>query len=188
MKLSDGERLILIMLSEIHEKLKIENGVDTALVKSAIYHGNLWALERQFVGIFHKYEARPEVVSEAVEILDMWRFIETSYRNASVEGKAKIKTEAAPFGEKVRFRGFDGNGESEYISVASCMIDDLDQFELFKGRDMNSHLPSLDMHRRMLAVFKPMRTSADLTISELIKVLKEQMHPENRKAVGASRI
>jgi hypothetical protein len=66
------------------------------------------------------------------------------------------------------------------------MIDDLDQFELFKGRDLNSHLPSLDMHRRMLAVFKPLRTSADLTTSELIDVLKEQMHPENRKAAGAS--
>jgi uncharacterized protein len=184
MKLSDGERLILIMLSEIHEHLKIKNGVDTKLLKSAIYDGNLWALERQFTGIFHNYEAQPEIVRETTDILDMWRFIETSYQKLSPEDKARIKTEAEPFGEFVRFAGFDGNSESEYIGVARCFVDELDSFSLFKGRDFNSHLPSVATYRRMYAVFEPLRTSADLTATEIIKILKEKLHPENRKAAA----
>ncbi len=31
MELSEGEKLILIMLSEIHEKLKIDDGIDPSL-------------------------------------------------------------------------------------------------------------------------------------------------------------
>ncbi len=186
MKLSDGERLILLMLSEVHEHLKIQNGVDTKLVKSAIYDGNLWALERKFTGVFHGYEAPPEIVKETADILDMWRFIETSYKNLSAEDKARIKTEAEPFGEHVQFRGFDGNGESTYIGVARCYVDEFDSFSLFKGRDFDSHLPSMDRYRRMYAVFEPIRTSADLTATQLIEILKEQIHPERRAAGSAN--
>jgi hypothetical protein len=41
-KLSDGDKLILMMLSEIHEHLKIENGDDSKFVQSTILSGNLW--------------------------------------------------------------------------------------------------------------------------------------------------
>ena len=71
MKLSDGEKLILTMLCEIHEKLKIENGVDTELVKEAIYGGNLWGMKWAFTGIFHDSEPTDEVVEEAAEIMDI---------------------------------------------------------------------------------------------------------------------
>lgn len=33
MKLSDGEKLILLMLSEVFEKLKVEGSIDPVLVK-----------------------------------------------------------------------------------------------------------------------------------------------------------
>jgi uncharacterized protein len=184
MKLSDGERLILIMLSEIHERLEIKNGVDTKLVKSAIYDGNLWAMERQFSGIFHKYEASPEIVSEATDILDMWRFIETSYQNLPPADKERIKLEAEPFGEHVRFSGFDGNSESEYIGVARCYVNELDSFSLFKGRDFDSHVPLVAAYRRMYAVFEPMRSSEDLTATQIIEILKAKQYPKAQKATS----
>ena len=42
MQLSNAEKLMLVMLSEIHEKLGIEEGVDSHFVKEAIYTDNTW--------------------------------------------------------------------------------------------------------------------------------------------------
>jgi len=45
MKLTDGEKLILYMLSEIYEHLGIEGKtkIDSQFVKSAIHDGHAWA-------------------------------------------------------------------------------------------------------------------------------------------------
>src|ERR1039458_7871123 len=45
MKLSQGEKLILLMLCEIQEHLKIEGGTNTKLIQEAILSGNLWGLD-----------------------------------------------------------------------------------------------------------------------------------------------
>jgi len=44
-KLSQGEKLILLMLCEIQEHLKLKGDTNTELIKEAIYSGNLWGLE-----------------------------------------------------------------------------------------------------------------------------------------------
>ena len=43
MDLRDSEKLVLMMLAEIHEHLKIKDGIDSVLVKEAIRTGNTWA-------------------------------------------------------------------------------------------------------------------------------------------------
>jgi hypothetical protein len=45
MKLSDGEKLILIMLSDVYEKLEIEGEINPKFVKSAIGSGHPWGLK-----------------------------------------------------------------------------------------------------------------------------------------------
>jgi uncharacterized protein len=186
MKLSDGEKLMLIMLSEIHERLEIKNGVDTRLVKAAIYDGHLWALEWELSGLFHGSEPSDEVLTETVNILEMWTFVERSYEGLPDEDKARIEAEAAPLGKYVQFSGFDGNNEAQYNGVARFLVDELGRFSAFKGRELNSHMPSLAAHRRMLAVFTPLRSTSDLTASEIVKILQARIHPENRKVAGAS--
>lgn len=158
MKLSDGEKLILVMLSDLCEKMKAGDEGDAKLVKDAITSGHLWALEWTFTGIFHDSEPTEEMLHTTVDILDMWRFLERGYQALSPADKTQVEKEADPFGH-VQFRGFDGNGEAAYIGIARFMIDKLDRFQEFKGRELNSHLPSLDAYRRMLAKFLPMRTT-----------------------------
>jgi len=179
MKLTDPEKLILIMLSEIHEKLGIENGVDPKFVQSAIYSENTWGLRWKYTGIFTDKGETPAEVTEVVDILDMWSFIESAYHGLSADDKERIRVEAEPFGTHVRFAGFDGNNESEHIGIARFLIDDLDRFTSFKGRDLNSHSPSLEAHRRMLAVFLPLRTSLggdDLTATQIVEILRARFH------------
>ncbi len=185
MKLNDGEKLILIMLCEIHQKLKIENGVDTKLVQEAIYGGNLWGIKWAFTGIFHDFEPTDDMVHETVDILDMFSFVEKAYEKLSPGDKARVEKEAAPLGKHVKFTGFDGNGEVAYISIAGFLIERLDRFQEFKGRDLNSHMPSLEAHRRMVVVFEPLRTSlgdSDLTTDQIIKILNARIRPDHQKA------
>jgi hypothetical protein len=137
MKLSDGEKLILVMLSEIHQNLGIKDGIDPKFVQSAIYTGCAWGLKRKYPGIFDAAESEQALVSEVVNLLDMWSFIESSCHELSDNEKALVVDQSIP----AEFTGFDGNNEIDYIGVARFLINDLGQFAAFKRRDLNSHYP-----------------------------------------------
>lgn len=179
MNLSNPEKLILIMLSEIYEKLGIEgkSGIDPNFVKEAIYSGNTWGLEWEYTGVFETSEPPPPEVTETINYLDMWSFIEEAYEDMGEEKKKGLKDKAAPFGENVRFRGFDGNNEPEYIGITRFLLEHLGRFARFRDRELNSHMPSLTIYRRMYQVFEPIRrTLIDrrLSVDELSLILKAQ--------------
>ena len=184
MKLTDSEKLILIMLCDIHEALKLKNSVDPKFIREAIYSDNTWGLDWKYSGIFGSSETPQVVVNEVVDILDMWSFLEHGYDKLSQADKDQVEADAIPFGKTVRFLGFDGNNETEHMSVARFLIEQLGRFDSFKNRgDLNAHMPSLNTYQRMLSVFKPLRTGlADRSLSanEIIEILKARLHPSNR--------
>lgn len=178
----DSERLILVMLCELYEKLGIKGEIDPKFVKEAIYSGNLWGLTWKYGGIFEIEEKHPDTVSEVTDILDMYWFIETTYARLSDEDKERIKKEAEPFGDDVVFKGFDGNNELEHKSVAHFLIDQLDRFSGFEGRYLNSHYPSIETYRRMLSVFLPMRKTLgfrQMNADDIIALLTKKTHPSH---------
>lgn len=176
MELSSGEKLILVMLSEIYEHLKIEGEIDPQFVRSAIFSEQTWSLAWQYPGIFGSGENEtPPVVREVGDILEMWEALEISYRELQPADKTRVDAETKPLG--VQFRGFDGNYETEYMGTAGFLINELERFSTFKGRDLNSHLPSLNTYRRMLAAFRLLRDSHTfntLDAEQIIKILKER--------------
>jgi uncharacterized protein len=183
MTLSNGERLILVMLCEIYEKLGIKGEVDAKFVQSAIYSGNLWGLQWHYPGIFDVEDHDREVVSEVANILDMWWSIESAYAKFTKAEREKVAASDTPFAKNVKFPGFDGNNEGEYLSVARFLVDDLERFTHFKGRDLNSHMPSLGVYRRMFEVFDPMRRELALRTlgpDDIIELLRAAMHRSNR--------
>lgn len=183
MKITDGEKLIILMLSELYEELEVNGEIDPKFIKEAIFSNNLWALPWKYSGIPFEDQEDSEIVREVLDILDMWSFIEHSYAQLSDEQKTLLEKEAAPFGKDPRFPGFDGNNESEYMGVASFIVNELERFEEFKGRSFNSHCPSIDGHRRMLSVFKDVRNNLDfgpMSGDALSAILKERVHPSRR--------
>ncbi|WP_414430562.1 YfbU family protein [Alcanivorax sp. IL3] len=183
MKITDGEKLILLMLSELYDKLGVEGEVEPDFIRSAIFSNNTWSIPWKYVGIPFEEQETPEVVKEVLDILDMWSMIERSYENLSSESKEFVEKEASPFGKDPKFPGFDGNNETEYMGTASFLVNDLDRFEEFKGRNFNSHCPSIDSYRRMLSVFKPLLQDLNfqpLSAQNIVDILKERVHPENR--------
>jgi uncharacterized protein YfbU (UPF0304 family) len=183
MKLSDGEKLILVMLCDIYKELGIKGEVEANFVKSAINSGNLWGLKARYHGVFEMGDRDPRTVSEVGDILEMWWFMETAYKKMSKADQDRVK-EAHHFGQDLKFPGFDGNNEGEHHSVALFLVRDLDRFEgIGSKHDLNSHCPSLDGYRRMLEVFAPLRRSIagrELSATEIIELLNARAHPENR--------
>jgi len=113
----------------------------------------------------------------------MWAVLEREYAVLSDADKALVKKEAEPFGRNVRFRGFDGNHEADHLVHALFLIEDFGLYQIFKGRDLNSYTPLLDVYRRMFKVFEPMRSpvglqATKLSASDIIGVLKEILHPQ----------
>ena len=185
MKLSDGEKLILLMLCEIQEHLKIKDSIDTKLIREAIHSGNVWGIEQAFTGIFHGYETKEEVVRETRETLFMWQRLEQSFQALKPEDKKWLAENSKPFGEDVKFYGWDGNNESEYNIAARFLVENLGSFQHFKDREFNSHMPSLETYRRMQPVFDSMLkqvSNQNFSAEQIALVIAEQVHPSRRSS------
>ena len=180
MKFTNAEKLIVTMLADLHEKLGIDE-FDTKLIKQAIYSNNTWALSWELPGIVgDSPESTPPEVSLVVDILDMWSFIEEAYERFDATEKSALEAKADPFGKHVEFSGFDGNNESEYMSIANFLVKEMDRFTRFADRDLNSHCPVIDGYQRMLAKFltiRPTLVGHGLSVEEMAEVLNARRHP-----------
>ena len=185
MNLSDGEKIIILMLSELYEKLGVEGEMEPDFLRTAIFNNQLWGIRWKYSGIPFSDAEDPEIVREVLDILDMWSCIERSHASLNSSEKEQVKEQVGILGDSPRFRGFDGNNESDYMGTAMFLVNELERFVEFKGRNFNCHHPSIDMHRRMLAAYEPFRKQFSVSMlgtAGLVTVLSEQVHPSNREA------
>ena len=179
-KLSDGEKLILLMLCELYDHLKVKGEIAPQFIREAIYSGNLWGLASGYTGVFHGEETSGHVVSETISVLAMWRRLEESYEGLSPEDKDWLKQQEGGY---VPFYGFDNNNEVPHISAARFLIDQLGRFENFKGRSLDAHMPTIEVHRRMLKVFDPILhqvLNRDFSAAQINEVMLSRVHPDRR--------
>ncbi|WP_112774616.1 YfbU family protein [Cupriavidus alkaliphilus] len=182
MKLTNSEKLILLMLSDIYDRLEL-NEIDTKFLRSAIYSENTWALDWEMSGVVgSQQEETPKDVTEVLDCLEMWSHIEEAYANFNAEERAQVEIKAEPFGRHVRFPGFDGNNEAELLGIARLLVDDMGRFSRFKGRDMNSHAPLREAYGRMLKHYLPMRGKnfgvRALSPQQMVELLQAMRHPD----------
>ena len=178
-RFSAGEKLILSMLCDLHKHMDVR-GTDTEFVMEAICGGHYWAFEWELTGLFNGHVVNRQVVSDVVQTLNMWEFIEIGYERLSDDERQRVDAESHPFGGPILFHGFDGNEESEHLAIASFLVDRMNRFRRFKDRDLNSHMSSLDFYRRMRTAFEPMKPyliGGSLPASRIIELLKAQIPP-----------
>lgn len=171
MHLTTPEKLIISMLADLHEKLGIEP--ETAkLINSAIHTDNTWALTWQLQGIPQDNPApNPPEVTEVVNYLDMWSFIEGAIDKLSPDEKKEVDNSCH---SRTSFPGFDGNNEGTHYSIAKFLVRDMGRFSEFSERDLNSHHETLSRSARMYDVFKPIRDTLvmkALSKDQLIAIL-----------------
>lgn len=155
MKFNNGEKLILVMLSEVYKKLGVEGEIDPEFVKKAIFRDHTWGLRWKYHGIFgESKDDDPPAVNEVVKILTMWRAIEGAYKKLPMEDQEKLKKDAGYFEDDIGFCGFDGNDEAEHLSITTFLTKDLGLFDEFKDRNINSHTEMLPRYRGMLSMYE----------------------------------
>ncbi len=159
------------MLTDMYKALKIKGDFDPGFIATTIHWDQLWGFDWKYSGIPFERSETPPIVKETADYLDMWYFLEISYDKLSKADKAKVK--AVNFDSDLRFPGFDGNNEDNG-TIAQYLIDHLERFDHFKGRNMNSHMPSIALYARMFAVFEPMRANIGtgfLAVDQIIQIL-----------------
>lgn len=166
MTLSDGEKLIVALLCDIHEGLNLKGQVDPRVIRATVL-----ATSRR----------SDDCTAEVDAILEMWSSIERGYKHLSNEEKEQVEAEAGPLGRGVRFSGFDDATEIGYRGAARHLIEEDGRFDRFQGRTLSAHMPCLDGYRRMLMLYRPMRnghgTDARLTARQIIDLANAEKHP-----------
>jgi uncharacterized protein len=145
------------MIGDISKHLKIKGEIDTAFVQKAITGGHFWALGWELQGSLHRHTTNEAVVKEVVDFLDMWSFIEEAYEALSERDQLGLATRLERTSASLTMPGFDGNNESTHLSAARFLIDEMERFQRFKRRELNSHHPVLERYRKMFVKFEPMR-------------------------------
>jgi uncharacterized protein len=176
-----SEKLILWMLAEIMKRQK-EPSKDPEkrtidLIQDVIYGGHYWALEWELSGIFDPSVDKRESVSLVVGVLTMWDFIEQAYKGFSPADKALLEEEVEYLGKDPKFEGFDGNDETEFMSIARFLVEKLERFLRFKGRELNSHMPTVHRYQRMSREFEkllPNLLGRQLNVQDVISLLSLQ--------------
>lgn len=186
MEFSNQQKLIVTLLTDLHSHLKIQSDIDPDFVQRVVTSGHGWALGWKYPGLFEESGESPESVGYVADVLEMWSLLEDSFEALDVEGRKALADAADPFGKDVKFPGFDGNNEHEYLSIARIFVGDLDRWSEFTDRIVNSHMRTTDGYRRMLAVFDEIRSSKMndhdyglFSVEELAEVLNGRRHPSN---------
>jgi hypothetical protein len=166
MKMSDGEKLIAMMLADLLEHLEVRGEINTALIKEAIYGDDLWAIQWGHSGLFHNEGPSDEIVDETAKIMTMCRVLENSIAELSDHDREQI-----PERQRRVFEGFDGNEEPHY-GVAVMLLEQLNRYREFQDRDLNSHHNTLEKYRAMREVFDQVYAGArPLSLRDIQTVL-----------------
>ncbi|KAA0264835.1 YfbU family protein [Hafnia alvei] len=185
MKYSQPEKLQIMMLCEIYRALDIKDSFDPNLIEDAVTSDNYWALEWEYPSLESEDET-PEDVKLFVDTYDMYDILKYTYERFSEDDKSEVSSSIAHFSapHSISFPGFDGNNESNFLTIGR-MLKTMGRFAGKEDLTKNSHMPSVEIYRRMLEVFLPARANRwthDVGIpkEDFINTLNARVHPDNR--------
>lgn len=156
MKFTDTERLILANQYEILGKLNPDEGY--LQLAENLKDGHEWIYSQKFFisPIFD--EAKSDFV---VEILGLYDILQSSYDALTTKGSLNES--------KVKFPGFDGNNEGEYMRFFSALIKN-GQFDYLEA-NTNSHMQKVATYRRMLDKWKALGQNHELSLQDMENIL-----------------
>lgn len=148
MKLTDGERLIVVMLAEVMEALKLNREIDPSLIKTLACNHDDWAIKYKYSALAGSEAPSDADVKETNDLLWMWGIIESG-----ISKLGGTEAEEAKGWHWARFHGFDANHDPHY-GIAHTLLNHLDAFSDLKDHALNSHSQgSLPRYRAMYEKF-----------------------------------
>ncbi len=170
MNLSKKDRYIIANQLKILEKLDPEEADFYSKSRKAIEYG--FKLHYSWIAEFiDDDEMNEEDSREVLDVLDMYRAM-----TFSLQRLKKENTNLSIKEEDVRFRGYDGNNETQQFSYVVYFISDLGRFEELKYEseypDFNSHCPMIQTYKRMLAIWREYPNRYELDEDQIRKLLE----------------
>lgn len=144
MALTKTERSTLILLYRILEKLEPKEKKFFTNAVGMLENGYLDMWESEYAGHLSDPLSR-ENVEYVYNVLDMYRWLQDSYKALSPADKKKVD---AP---KIIFGGFDGNNETELMAFARFLMEKMDRWsDLNVVAGLNTHHQTKHMYSAML--------------------------------------
>lgn len=166
MKLTDTERSILM---HQHMLLARMDGQDTEyheLATEILYRGYHEMWPDECLGNLDKIV--PKNVMEFVhDVFDMYRLLKREFDALPDDKKAELDA------NEIKFRGFDGNNETQYMSYAKFVREKMARWTELDIEDYNSHCPCEDKYREMLAALPEKPYKVGKLTAEQIKAVTE---------------
>lgn len=174
MEVTHKDRVMLSILLRVLEKVDPDGGKYIEQYRTAIECG----YELHYDDFDHIYEDTLSVdkCKEVLSILFMFRVLKGSYEALAPDEQSTIEL------RRISFFGFDGNCETKQYAYADYVINTLGQYEEQPGTDLNSHMPSLQVYRRMLAEYESAAKKYELSAEEIRRIADARIHPEHRSS------
>ena len=154
MELTKKERLILYNQYEILKKLDPHGEENYKIDQEILINGFKANYDDLASGFMD--ETSVEVSEFVIDVLQMYRTLNNSYRELNEEEKNEINL------YDISFKGFDGNEEIDYYMYANFYLEDLGRFDELKESEhyaIDSHRNMVNRYRRMLSLWEEVRTS-----------------------------
>lgn len=145
------------MLCDVMRQQNGQTGLDPDFIEDCISNGHEWAIAWQYPGLLGGNDETPPKVNEVCDILTMYSVLKSSFDQLNDDDKETVIAQASVNKAGIRFPGFDGNNETDHMSITKVMIDEL-------GRFTDLEAPSYDLHRQMLPTYRNQLTEYDKEI------------------------
>jgi uncharacterized protein YfbU (UPF0304 family) len=175
--LTPGEKLILVMLSDLSAKVEVEGEIDPEFMQAAIQGGHYWAIEWEHPSFTHSHANRHAHGQFVTDVLRMWKMIEDCFSALGPVDKGRVVVEAGLPGPPT-FPGWHGDSETDHKSIARFMTNRMNVFPSFKDKAVrDSGTPAIPGYRRMLSRFAEIRgpnRDKALDVDDIIALLQAQ--------------
>lgn len=171
LKLTDKERLILANQYEIMSMLDKHSSEYYLLMSETLKAGHKWLYEQFFDSLSENLS--DEDAQHVLKILGIYSDLRDSY--SKLDDKSGIDK------SNLNFPGFDGNNESEYLGFANNLLKHGRFKETLNETAINSHMPTTDIYKRMIACWENLGAPHYPYSKEIIeKILASRTHPDRR--------
>jgi len=160
-ELTDKERLFLSNQHEILGYLNTDNSEYHFKLAEQLREGHEWLYSQSFD--YFSENLSSEDAELVLDILQIYELIGDAYN--------QLSDTSGISDTQVKFPGFDGNNETEFMSFVDALEKDGRYVDVIQAGHRNSHSAKVHVYERMIAKWESLGKPMPLTKEQLLEIL-----------------
>lgn len=167
LRFSDGEKTLIKLVGELSRYIGAPSDKIDVLLEG-FSSGNHWAVDMEMGYLYNSASTSPEDVPFVLSVLEMWDIFERAFESFSEEDQALVladepgeqelrKKGKQPESREIIFHGFCATTESDLVNIATFLIEKMNRFPRFKGRNLSFNKKTYKSHEMKLIYFNKLR-------------------------------